>query len=89
MKQVSVEKIGREVVLSDELLKKALDPQTFVDIRTVQGGTSAIATSAVLDDLEETIHADLEYYDATITKLNIANKRLAEHVQAIINEGIE
>ncbi|MGB7338276.1 MAG: argininosuccinate lyase [Phototrophicaceae bacterium] len=89
MKQVSVEKIGREVVLSDEILKKALDPQAFVDIRTVQGGTSAIATSAVLDDLEETIHADLEYYDATITKLNIANKRLAEHVQAIINEGTE
>lgn len=85
MKQVSTEKIGREVALSDEMLKKALDPQAFVDIRTVQGGTSAQATSAVLDGISAQIEQDSQQVQACIQKLENANQLLSDEVQAIID----
>lgn len=84
MKQVSVEKIGHEVALSDELLQKALDPQAFVDIRTAMGGTSAEATSAVLDGILAQIEKDSKEHQSCIQKLENANQQLSDEVQSII-----
>lgn len=86
MRQVSVEKIGHEVALSDEMIKKALDPQAFVDIRTVMGGTSAKATSAVFNKIESWIEQDKASCRVFTKRLEAANQLLSDEVQAIFEE---
>lgn len=84
MRQVSLEKIGKEVALSDESLKKALDPENFVAIRTVQGGTSAVATGAVLDGISAQIAQDRAQHEAYLQQLDIASARLQAEIESII-----
>ena len=47
--QIAQDKLGIHVELSDDLLRRALDPQAFVEARTVFGGSAPSATGAVLD----------------------------------------
>ena len=84
MKQVALDKIGQEIALSDESLKKAIDPENFVAIRTVQGGTSAEATDAVLDGISAQIAQDRAQYEGYLHQLDIADARLQAEVESII-----
>lgn len=85
MKQVAIEKIGQVIALSDEQIQQALDPQVFVDARTVEGGASASATSAVLETIAEKIDQDQNQYEQYIQHLQHAETRLSKEVNAIIS----
>jgi hypothetical protein len=85
MKQISVEKIGREVALSDTMLQQALDPENFVKIRTVAGGVSASATSTVLDDIASKISEDNRQWQTYLKNLESADRRLISAIKTIIN----
>lgn len=86
LKEVSLERIGQEIILSDETLKKALDPEHFVAIRTVQGGTSASATGAVLNGIEAQLKKDQAQYQTYLKTLDDASAQLNAEVTAILEE---
>jgi len=83
LKQVSQERIGQEVILSNETLAKALDPEAFVKIRTVQGGVSPVATEAVLDELAEQLVNDQQHAESYLQKLADASVRLDAGVERV------
>lgn len=74
--QVSQEKIGQIVELSDEALREAIDPVAFINKRTVYGGVAPKATAQVLDELAEKLEKDNIHYLAMIQKLRHAESRL-------------
>jgi len=84
MRQVAQERIGQDIALSDDMLQKALDPQAFIDIRIIQGGASAAATSKVLDSIETQMDNDESAYKDYIQRLDTANQRLQAEVQLIL-----
>ncbi len=87
MREVSLERIGHEVILSDETLKTALDPQAFVDKRIVTGGVSAQATADVLDGVEKKIAQDQDNYETRLKYLAHSETKLAQQVSAITEEN--
>lgn len=87
LRSVSRERIGQDVVLSNEELQNALDPQSFVDKRSVHGGASAEATSDVLASLARKIENDQQTHWALMTQLNAAQARLQQALESIMDEG--
>lgn len=84
MAQVAKEKIGKEVRLSDEALRNALDPVAFVNKRTGYGGSAPSATEIVLNEMERKLIADANVLTNMQTKLQQADKKLADAVTAIL-----
>ncbi|MBZ0300404.1 MAG: argininosuccinate lyase, partial [Anaerolineae bacterium] len=80
MRQVSGQVLGREVVLPDERIRRALDPAAFVAARTTVGGAAASATIAVLDEQADRIMGDQRW-------IAHETQRLAQAVDALRREG--
>ena len=61
LQSAAVDVLGRELDYSTEQMQVALDPQHFVDIRTLPGGVAPRATGALLDTLGERLAVDEEW----------------------------
>lgn len=83
LKQVAQDRIEKEVSLPEETLRKALDPEAFVQIRTVQGGVSPSATARVLDGLADQIEQDTQQLDDKKQSLTDADNKLRAEVKQV------
>ncbi|MEO1289728.1 MAG: argininosuccinate lyase, partial [Chloroflexota bacterium] len=86
MRAVAQERINQDIALSEESLQNALDPQAFIDKRTVEGGTSAEATAKVLEQLSNKIEHDRHHHQKLLQKLSGAEAQLDNQVQSILTE---
>lgn len=82
--QIAQEKLGIHVELSDELLQQALDPEAFVNARTVKGGSAPSATKSVLLEQGVQLDADMEWLIETNGLLDSADSLLQQEIDAIL-----
>ena len=81
LNRVAAERIGKTLSLSEEAFKRALDPQAFVDARTLPGGAAPSATAKVLATQEDQIEADGLWLDNARKSLSRADQELLEAVR--------
>ena len=72
--------IGRPVSLSDEVLRQALDPVHFVEIRRTLGGPCPEEVSAMLDEQAADMEAAARWRSERLAHLREASRRLDEAV---------
>lgn len=82
--QIAQEKLGIHVELSDELLQQALDPEAFVNARTVKGGSAPSATQAVLHEQAANLDLDQDWLSQTEQKLLDATNLLSIEIENIL-----
>jgi argininosuccinate lyase len=83
--KIAEETIGSSVYLSDEVIKKALDPVEFVKARTTPGGSAASATAVVLANQNTQIAKDTQWIDETIQRLEQSKSSLLQETQSILS----
>lgn len=80
---------GRPLGLTEEALRRALDPANFVAVRRVTGGPAPKATAPVLAHEEEALERDRSWLDGEKERLTLARATLDERVRAIAgNAGV-
>lgn len=80
---------GRPLGLTEEALRRALDPANFVAVRRVTGGPAPKATAAVLANEEQALERDRSWLDGEKERLALARATLDERVRAIAgNTGV-
>jgi argininosuccinate lyase len=84
---IAQEKIGREVHLSDAVLRQALDPVAFVNKRSGYGGSAPSATAEILDSIETQIRTDQETYQRVMQKLNEDNDKFLSEVERLLESS--
>lgn len=82
--QIAQEKIGREVCLSDDVLRQALDPVAFVNKRSGYGGAAPSATAEILDNLESQIQTDQDIHKHMLRQLTAAENRLSGEIERVL-----
>jgi argininosuccinate lyase len=85
--RIAQEKIGREVHLSDEVLRQALDPVAFVNKRSGYGGSAPSATAEILDSIETQIRTDQETYQRVLRKLKEANDTFSSEIDRLLKSS--
>jgi argininosuccinate lyase len=84
MLQVAAQTVlGRALPISAEQFERSLDPQMFIDARSGLGGVSPVATAALLDQLQTSLHLDLEWLTATRSHLHQAAALHQETVRLV------
>lgn len=74
---------GRSLGLTEEALRRALDPTNFVAVRRVMGGPAPEATAAVLDSLEEALVRDRSWLSGEKARLALTHATLDEQARAV------
>ena len=82
LREVAAE-LGLELDLPADAFERALDPRAFVEARSLPGGAAPAATAEVLDAQGETLETDREWLRNTRAKLENADRRLRDEVQAL------
>lgn len=82
--RIAQEKIGREVHLSDDALRRALDPVVFVNKRSGYGGSAPSATADILNSFETQIRIDQEAYQHALQRLDEADDRLLSEIEGLL-----
>ncbi len=85
LRRVTSDQAGIEVALSDEAFKHALDPQAFVEGRTLPGGADPSATAKVLQVQDEALQEDRRWLDTARASLSAAEGELQAAVDALRN----
>ena len=85
LRRVTSDQAGIEVELSDEAFKHALDPQAFVEGRTLPGGAASSATAKVLQVQDEALQEDRRWLDTARASLSAAEGELQAAVDALRN----
>ena len=75
--------VGHDLPFSAQQMAEALDPERFVDVRTLPGGVAPVATELLLDSIGEDIRADEEWLDAAETRIVRAEDALNVAVRSI------
>jgi argininosuccinate lyase len=87
--QVSEAVTGTALHLSDDLIQQALDPQTFVERRSLSGGAAPAATAAVLVAAAERLQHDRNWLAQCETRLMEASDLLEREAQVLLTEREE
>lgn len=74
--------LGHKLELSEELVRDALDPQRFIERRTIVGGPAPETMRASLQSVKATLANDKAWYDSCVAKLNEAEAQLLARVSA-------
>lgn len=82
---VAIEQLGLRVELSEAAFQRALDPQAFVDARTLPGGAAPEATAAVLSAQSGSLEEDGNWLDATREALSAAEEELNRAVADLLD----
>lgn len=82
--EAAVEYFGRPVGLSQESLRRALDPVRFVRERTLLGGPAPEETRRQSDVLEQALEADRRWLEARRRSLAAAAQRLERAIDALV-----
>jgi argininosuccinate lyase len=85
--RIAQEKIGREVRLSDAVLRQALDPVAFVNKRSGYGGSAPSATAEILDSIETQIRTDQESYERVLRTLKEADDTFSSEVDRLLESS--
>lgn len=80
--EISGEALGQPLQIDPKILKTALDPIEFVNVRNSLGGAAGSATSKLLTAQAQQIEADIEWLQ--IKKEQIA--AAASHLEEMVNE---
>ena len=83
LNRVAVERLGRELELSDESFKRALDPQAFVDGRVLPGGAAPSATAEVLREQRRRLDEDRNWLNLARAALQAADRALQNEVRQL------
>ena len=84
LRQVAENRLGLEISLADEAFQRALDPQAFVDSRSLYGGAASSATAAVLAAQQGQIQTDRQWQDDRRNSLADADKLLQDEIAALL-----
>ncbi len=84
LRQVAANRLGLEISLADEAFQRALDPQAFVDSRSLYGGAAPAATGAVLATQHRQIQADRQWLNDRHNALTTANQLLQDEIAALL-----
>lgn len=76
--------LGKGIGLSDELIQEALDPNKFVERRTLFGGPGADAHRATRDRLAKSIQDDKETLNRLTASVSAAAEELDSAIDAIV-----
>ena len=85
LSEVAMERLGLQVVLSEDRLKRALDPRAFVEARDLPGGAAPSATAKVLDAQLGSIEDDRQWLAAARDSLTTADHELQDAVSELIS----
>ncbi|MDQ3134418.1 MAG: argininosuccinate lyase [Acidobacteriota bacterium] len=83
LQAVAREVLGRELRITPEEVRIALDPEQFVRVRTILGGPAPEETRRALDGERMRERANHQWYDETLTAL----ERSKENLGALTNCG--
>jgi argininosuccinate lyase len=84
MRHVSAQVLSQEITLPDEIIQRALDPITFVNVRMTPGGAAPAATDAVLQLQASCLEDDRRWFDNETRRLVEAETALREEMQAAL-----
>lgn len=88
MLQVSARNVlGRELDFDEKQFRRALDPQHFVNVRTVAGGVAPEATARLLEDLAWRLHADEEWLDGARRRLQRADGYRTSEARRLLEQA--
>jgi argininosuccinate lyase len=85
--EAAVEYMGEPVRLSEESLKRALDPEHFVRSRTIYGGPAPEETRRQIADFRATLEHDEAEYQAARQHVDMARAKLEAEIDALLNRG--
>ena len=80
LREASAAVLGRAIELDADTLHRVLSPQHFVAVRKTPGGPAPSETTRAIAQSEEIFAADKEWFAATMTRLETAEKALNEAV---------
>ena len=83
LSRVAAERIGRELTLSEEAFRRALDPQAFVDGRALPGGAAPSATAEVLEEQKRQLGDDRCWLETARVSLQAADQALQDEVRQL------
>jgi hypothetical protein len=84
MAQIAMETLGLNISLPDDVIRRALDPAAFVNVRATAGGAAPMATEAVLDAQAEKLAADRRWLENSTNHLRQSQSLLSQEIQAIM-----
>ena len=73
--------VGHRLPFSAEQMAEALDPQHFVEVRTLPGGVAPQATEQLLNQLDASVSSDREWLDLATERGIVAKAMLEDAVQ--------
>ncbi len=76
---------GRALALDRQLLRRALDPRHFVDVRKTAGGPAADVLGQTITEAKEKLAVDTHWVDAAAAHLQRAQQLLEEHTEAFLS----
>lgn len=79
----SEETIGRKTGISEEELRKALDPVNFIHTHTTRGGVSPKETRRMLDERYARLEEYLSRHKARIEKIEAAKKKIETDLNSL------
>jgi len=85
--EAAVEYMGEPVSLSEESLRKALDPVEFVKSRTLYGGTAPEEALRQITELREQLSQDEETISNMYCRLKEASEKLEIAINAVIGDA--
>jgi argininosuccinate lyase len=83
LREASQAVLGRAVSLDEATLARVLSPRHFVEVRKTPGGPAPEETARALTRSEGVLAADRDWFAATMTRLEEAEKALNEAVGAL------
>jgi argininosuccinate lyase len=82
--QIATEVTGSPLQVSNDLIQRALDPQAFVELRSIPGGSAPSATAKVLDGMATQLAHDREWLSGTQAQLSAASALLDQESAALL-----
>jgi argininosuccinate lyase len=80
--------LGHDLGVTDEFVVRALDPQAFVNARTLPGGPARAAMQPFLERARETLMDDNTWHRAENSRLRRAVDALEGEIDAVLSEGV-
>lgn len=85
--QASYETIGQPLVLSEELVRQALDPVSFIHTRVTPGSSNPDYVEKMIDEGKTRQYTHREWYIQKRKKVEAARKELSMEVERRISRG--
>ncbi len=81
--------IGRQLTLGEEKLRRALDPQHFIEVRALQGGPNPDEVRRAIGEQRQTLHERQEWLEAAYSSARSAQQLVERTVEGWAHQFVQ